>query len=295
MKLLFLKLPTASKDSAPSKAVGVEHSINVGSNVPINQPKYRVAHKDREIIKDQVQDMLKKNVIKHSMSAWASPIVLVDKKDGSIRFCVDYRKLNSITTKDSYPLPRIDDSLAALSGNQFFSGLDLNAGYWQIPMSEKDKDKTAFLTDDGLFEFNVMPFGLTNAPATFQRYMDAVLAGLKWNTLLVYIDDIIVFSKSFEEHLDALGEVFDRLIKASLQLKPSKCQFFQSELLYLGHLVTPNGIGPDPAKIKAIVSMKHPTNVSEVSSFLGMAGYYRNYIANFSRKCKILYELTKKR
>jgi len=145
--------------------------------------------------------MIHNKVIEPSKSPWSFPIVLVPKKDGTIRFCVDYRRLNDITKKDSYALPRIDSSLAMLSGNQFFSSLDLAAGYFQIPMDEKDKEKTAFITDSGLWQFNVMPFGLTNGPATFQRYMDAVMAGLKWNILLIYIDDCLVFSKTFEDHL----------------------------------------------------------------------------------------------
>jgi hypothetical protein len=197
-----------------------------------------------------------------------------------------------VTVKDVYALPRVDDSLATLSGNKYFSGLDLFNGYWQIPMAEADKDKTAFITDDGLFEFNVMPFGLTNAPATFQRYMDAILAGLKWNSLLVYIDDIIIFSKTFEDHLHDLEVVLDRLILHNLQLKSSKCHLFQTTLTYLGYVVSENGISPDPAKLTAITAMKRPANITELKSFLGMCSYYRIFIKNFSIKCRPLHELT---
>ena len=153
--------------------------------------------------------MLAKDVIQRSNSPWASPIVLVQKKDGSTRFCVDYRKVNSITRKDAYPLPRVDDTLDTLSGSCWFTTLDLISGYWQVELEEKDKEKTAFSTPDGLFEFNVMPFGLCNAPATFQRLMDMVLAGLQWTDCLVYIDDIIVVGKTFPQHLQHLTQVFD--------------------------------------------------------------------------------------
>lgn len=160
--------------------------------------------KERCTIDEQVNDMLKRGVIRPSNSPWASPVVLVTKKDGSIRFCVDYRRLNSITRKDVYPLPRIDDALDSLQGAEFFSSLDLRSGYWQVPMAEADRAKTAFITPDGLYEFNVMPFGLCNAPATFERMMDSILRGLKWKTCLCYLDDIVVFSPDFDTHLRRL-------------------------------------------------------------------------------------------
>ena len=194
---------------------------------------------------------------------------------------------------DSYALPRIDDALASLSGNKYFTSLDLYSGYYQIPMNENDKEKTAFITDSGLWHFNVLSFGLTNAPATFQRYMDAVLAGLKWNTLLVYIDDVLIFSPTFESHLKDVETVLDRLIDANLQLKPSKCHFFQRELVYLGHLVSADGIRPDPKKIQAILDMPIPSDVTGVRSFIGMCGFYRGYVSNFTKICEPLYGLIK--
>jgi hypothetical protein len=177
-----------------SVATNVYHKIDTGNSNPINSQPYRVSPAERKNIQEQIADMLSKGVISTSKSPWASPVVLVSKKDGSMRFCVDYRKLNSVTVKDVYPIPRIDDSLAALSGAQYFSAVDIFSGYWQIPMHPESRHKTAFTTETGLFQFNVMPFGLCNAPATFQRFMDAVMSGLKWNCLLVYIDDIIIFS-----------------------------------------------------------------------------------------------------
>ena len=169
----------------------------------------------------QVQQMLASDVIRPSNSPWASPVVMVNKKDGSLRFCVDFRQLNAATVKDAYPLPRIDDLLDALHGARWFSTLDLKSGYWQVPIMERDKEKTAFRTSSGqLYEFNQVPFGLCNAPATFSRLMDRVLSGLHWETCLFYFDDIIVFSSTWEEHLARLRQVFERLRHADLKLGP---------------------------------------------------------------------------
>ena len=167
--------------------------------------------------------MLDNDVIQPSKSPWSSPVVLRHKKDGSIRFCIDYRDLNHVTKKDVYPLPRIDDALHALGRAKYFSTFDLASGYWQVPIDKKDREKTAFICHKGLYEFKVMPFGLCNAPGTFQRYMDLVFAGINWVSMLVYLDDIIVFSSSFEEHLIHLEKVFKRISNANLKLKASKC------------------------------------------------------------------------
>ena len=271
----------------------VTHHIDVGTNKPINQMPYRVSPKERKIIESEIERMLDEEIIEPSNSPWASPVVLVSKKDGSVRFCVDYRKVNLLTTRDVYPLPRIDDCLAALSGGRFFSTLDLTAGYNQLPMDPMSKDKTAFISIAGLYQYKVMPFGLTNSPATFQRFMDAVLAGLKWKSLLCYMDDICVFSTSFENHIDDLKSVFLRLRDAKLKLKPSKCHLFQREIKFLGHLITDKGILPDPNKIKAIMEIKIPDNVTKLQSFLGIVGYYRKFVPNFATLCQCLYELTR--
>jgi predicted aspartyl protease len=271
----------------------VTHHIDVGMNKPVNQMPYRVSPKERRIIESEIERMLDEDIIEPSNSPWASPVVLVSKKDGSVRFCVDYRKVNLLTTRDVYPLPRTDDCLAALSGGRFFSTLDLTAGYNQLPMDPLSKDKTAFISIAGLYQFKVLPFGLTNAPATFQRFMDAVLAGLKWKNLLCYMDDICVFSTTFENHLDDLKSVFMRLREAKLKLKPSKCHLFQKEIKFLGHLITDKGILPDPNKIKAIMEIKIPDNITKLQSFLGIVGYYRKFVPNFATLCKGLYELTR--
>eukprot|EP00923_Selenidium_pygospionis_P004728 GHVN01007816.1.p1 GENE.GHVN01007816.1~~GHVN01007816.1.p1 ORF type:complete len:363 (-),score=7.78 GHVN01007816.1:84-1172(-) len=189
----------------------VEHEIPTGMAKPISQPPRRVAPMEREIINEQEQEMLNQGIIERSRSAWASPVVLAPKPGGKWRFCIDYRKLNNITAKDVYPLPRIDDCLNAMEGMRYFSTFDLLSGYWQVKVADQDKDKTAFVSPNGLFQFRRMPFGLCNAPATFQRLMDFVLAGIKWQSCLVYLDDVVVFSRTADDHFRHLEELFQRL------------------------------------------------------------------------------------
>ena len=247
----------------------------------------------------QVQQMLSSGVIRPSNSPWASPVVMVKKKDGSLRFCVDFRQLNVATIKDAHPIPRIDDLLDALHGARWFTTLDLKSGYWQVPIQEQDKEKTAFRTNSGqLFEFNQVPFGLCNAPATFSRLMDRVLAGLHWETCLFYLDDIIVFAATWEEHLARLGQVFDRLRHTQLKLGAEKCTFAAKEVSYLGHRVTSEGLLPDPTLLVAIREIAPPPpppkTATEVRSFLGLAGYYWRYVKNFSAIAGPLHALTRK-
>ena len=188
-------------ESTRGTAVGVEHRIELTNERLFSHAPRRLSPAERQTVDKMTAEMIRDDVVEPSESPWASPIVLVNRKDGSVRFCVDYRRLNKVTKRDVYPLPRIDDLLNALEGMRYFSSLDLKSGYWQIPMAEHDKEKTAFITPGGLYQFRVMPFGLTNAPATFQRMMDLVLAGIKWQHCLVYLDDVLVFSRSFDEHL----------------------------------------------------------------------------------------------
>ena len=217
------------------------------------------------------------------------------KKDGSLRFCVNFRQLNAATVKDAHPLPRIDDLLDALHGAKWFSTLDLKSGYWQVPITEQDKAKTAFRTSSGqLFEFNQVPFGLCNAPATFSRLMDRVLAGLHWETFIFYLDDIIVFSSTWEEHLARLRQVFKRLTHANLKLEADKCTFAAKEVNYLGHRVTEEGLLPDSSLLAAIREIPPPKTATEVRSFLGLAGYYRRYVKGFAAIAAPLHALTRK-
>ncbi|UYV73003.1 hypothetical protein LAZ67_10001459 [Cordylochernes scorpioides] len=218
---------------------------------------YRVSPAERRVIQSEVEKMMEIKIIRPSSSPWASSIILVRKKDGSLRFCVDYRRLNKITKKDVYPLPRIDDALDTLSGSRYFSTMDMRSGYWQIEVDDMDREKTTFITPDGLYEFNVMPIGLCNAPATFERMIDNVLRGLKWDMCLCYLDDIVVYGSTFKEHLT-------RLYK------------------------------PDPEKVKAIVHFPKPRNISETRSFLGLSSYYRRFIKSYANKSRPLKSLLTK-
>ena len=219
---------------------------------------------------------------------------MVRKKDGSLRFYVDFRQLNGATVKDAHPLPRIDDLFDALHGARWFSTLDLKGGYWQVPITECDKAKTSFRTSSGqLYEFNQVPFRLCNAPATFSRLMDRVLSGLHWETCLFYLDDIIVFSSTWEEHLARLRQVFEQLRHANLKLGAEKCTFAAKEVSYLGHRVTEEGLLPDSSLLAAIREIPPPKTVTE-GSFLGLAGYYRRDVKNFAAIAGPLHALTRK-
>ena len=272
----------------------IQHEIDTGDARPIKQRPYRVSNSQRVEIDRHISNMLNQNIIQVSASPWSSPVVLVQKKDGTTRFCVDYRKLNAVTRKDSFPLPRIDDALDSLSGSKFFSTLDLQSGYHQVAMHPNSKDKTAFISHSGLYEFNVLRFGLTNAPPNFQRLMGKVLHGLDWKICLIYIDDIIIFSSTFEEHLHRLALVFTRLREANLKLKPSKCSFASNSVDFLGFVVSSDGILPNPDKIEAVRSFPVPKSVKELRSFLGLSNYYRRFVEGFSKIASPLNRLTRK-
>ena len=215
----------------------IEHCIDTANARPIRRHPYRVSPKERQVIADHVKEMMDKGIIRPSSSPWAFPVVLAKKKNGDWRFCVDYRALNDVTVSDSYPLPRLDDVIERLAGARYFSSLDMAGGFWQIPIREKDKEKTAFVTPEGLYEFNRMPFGLKNAPPGFQRLMNRLFGHLMWQYCLVYIDDLLVFSKTFDEHLANLRVVFEILRKAHLLLQPPKCGFGLHETGYVGYVV----------------------------------------------------------
>lgn len=284
----------STSDSDIGQTDLTEHDIVTTDQIPIKQPPRRLPKCSEEEVDRQVQDLLAREKITCSSSPWSSPIVLVAKKDGTKRLCVDYRKLNDKTVKDAYVIPVINNMLSNLSGASWFNTFDLSSGYWQVKMSEGAKLKSAFCTRQGLFQWDIMPFGLTNAPGTFQRLMDRVLAGLSWKIAMVYLDDIIVIGKSVDECLINMGQVFERLSKAGLKLKPKKCFILQKHVKYLGYIVSDAGIQTDPEKVDKVLQWPEPENISELRSLLGLASYYRRHLPQFATVCKPLYKLCEK-
>ena len=227
--------------------------------------------------------MLRDGVIEPSNSEWASPVVLVPKKDGQLRFCVDYRRLNAVTVRDSYPIPRMDEYIDSLGESTVFTTLDCNSGYWQIPVAPRDREKTTFVCHSGLYQYRRMPFGLTNAPATFQRTLDIILAPYKWSSCLVYLDDVIIFSKDVESHFSHVERVLSALRSAGVTLKLAKCDWFTSTVKYLGHVIQPGTLGIDPVATKALRNLEHPRTQTELRSFLGLCNVYRRFIRDYTR------------
>ena len=272
----------------------VQHVIETEGHPPIKQPIRRLPFVRRAKVSEMVDDMLARGVIQPSASAWSSPIVLVPKKNGDLRFCVDYRRLNKVTRKDVYPLPRIDDILDTLGGTRYFSSLDLCSGYWQIELDPESRPKSAFVTHRGLHEFVRLPFGLCNGPSTFQRLMEIVLSGLAWKNCFVYIDDVLVCSQTFDDHLAHLQQVFDRLRSANLRLNAKKCVLLKDEVHYLGHVVSQAGIYPSSSNVTKVKDYPTPADVSQVRQFLGLASYYRRFIKNFSKIAAPLNALLRK-
>ncbi len=272
----------------------LKHRIYTNQPVPIKQKPYRMSPGKQALVKEQLEEMLARGIVEPSCSGWASPVVLVPKKDATKRFCVDYRELNAITDSDAYPLPNITEILESLAGAAIFSTIDLNSGYWQVSMDHSSKAKTAFITPSGLFQFNVMPFGLKNAPATFQRLMETVLRELRGKQCFVYIDDIIVYSSNLSQHFQDLQIFLNRLQGAGLTINLKKSKFCLQEIAFLGHVVTTQGIKADPNKIEAIRSYPVPTNLKEVQRFLGLAGWYHRFVPNFSQIAEPINALKKK-
>ncbi|XP_038141331.1 uncharacterized protein LOC119783754 [Cyprinodon tularosa] len=274
-------------------AKGVEHHIRLHDSRPFRESSRRLAPADIDDVRRHIQQLLAAGIITESRSPYASPIVVVRKKNGSIRICIDYRTLNNRTIPDQYTMPRIDDALDSLSGSKWFSVLDLRSGYYQIEMAPEDKEKTAFICPLGFYQFERMPQGITGAPATFQRLMEKAVGDMHLLEALVYLDDIIIFGKTLEEHEQRLLKVLDRLEEVGLKVSIDKCQFCQPEVKYVGHIVSASGIATDPDKVEVVNDWKEPTHLKPLRSFLEFCSYYRRFIANYSAIVRPLSELTK--
>ena len=261
---------------------------------PVSMAPYRMSASELSELKKQLEELLEKNFIRPSVSPWGAPVLLVKKKDGSMRLCVDYRQLNKVTIKNKYPLPRIDDLMDQLIGASVFSKIDLRSGYHQIKVKDEDVQKTAFRTRYGHYEYSVMPFGVTNAPGVFMEYMNRIFHEYLDRFVVVFIDDILVYSKSVADHAEHLRIVLEVLKERKLYAKLSKCEFWLKEVSFLGHVISDGGISVDPSKVEAVLQWDTPKSATEVRSFLGLAGYYRKFIEGFSKLALPLTKLTGK-
>ena len=273
----------------------VECDIDTGSHPPIKQRAYRVPLNKRKIIDKEIDNMLKLGVIQPSKSNWASPVTVQPKKGGEHRFCIDFRKVNDITTEEIAAIPRIDEIFDELGKAKFFTALDLKSAYWQVPLTKRSRHKTAFICHKGLFEFLRMPFGVRNAPALFQRSMSQVLQKFIGTSCFVYLDDIVIYSETLEEHIQHVDEILSALEEANLKLKPSKCSWFQDKIKLLGFSISQKGIESDPEKVIAIRNLKNPTTIKQLRSFLGSTNYFRSLIKNYAKKTEPLNRLLKKK
>ncbi|XP_047039644.1 uncharacterized protein LOC124644376 [Helicoverpa zea] len=273
-----------------------EHRIDTGEHPPISVPPYRLTPAKKELMRQEIEKMLKDDIIEECESAWCSPALLVPKANGSIRFCVDYRRLNAVTKTDHYPMPLIDELLQSTKRNCYMSTLDLRSGYWQVSVNEQDRDKTAFISPLGTFRFKRMPFGLKNAPSTFQRLIDRLrsCSSLANVTILAYLDDLLIISEGFQQHLEDLRSVFSRLREFKLRVNRDKCVFARGSVQYLGHVITQQGISPDPDKVKAVLDMHEPNNLKHLRTFLQTCSWFRKFIPNFSAVAEPLTRLTRK-
>ena len=261
----------------PARGVGHSIPIEPGAPPPF-RPMYRLSPVELQEVKAKLSDLIEKGLVEPSSSPYGAPILFVAKKDGSLRMVQDYRYLNKITIKNRYPLPRIDDLLDSISGAKYFSSLDLTSGYYQIRITDEDVPKTAFRTPFGLYQFKVLTFGLTNAPATFQSVMNDMLREFVNDFVVVYLDDILIYSKSAEEHERHLRKVLQKLREHKFYANLKKCEFMKQEIAFLGHIVGVNGIKVDPRKVQAVSEWEVPKDVHGVRSFLGLANYFRRFL-----------------
>ncbi|XP_059424715.1 retrovirus-related Pol polyprotein from transposon 17.6 isoform X1 [Carassius carassius] len=276
---LLQKYPTLFSD-IPGRTTVLSHDIDVGNSVPIKQHPYRVNPAKREIMKTEVDYLLKNGLAVPSQSPWSSPCLLVPKPDSTFRFCTDYRKVNSISKPDSFPLPRMEDCVDKVGSSKFVTKLDLLKGYWQVPLTARACEISAFVTPDNFLQYNCMAFGMRNAPATFQRLMQKVLSGLC--DCEAYLDDIVVYSGDWEGHIRSLERVFSRLSNAKLTLNLAKCEFAKAVVTYLGKKVGQGCVRPVTAKVAAVIEFPAPITKRQLRRFLGMAGYYRGFCKNFA-------------
>ena len=273
----------------------VEFTIDlIPETEPISIPPYRMAPAELRELKAQLEELLSKGFIQPSISPWGALVLFVKKKDGSLRLCIDYKQMNRVTICNQYPLPRIDELFDQLQGSRVYSKIDLRSGYHQLMVQESDAPKTAFRTRYEHYEFLVMPFGLTNAPASFLDLMNQVLQPYLNRFVIIFIDDILVYSGSSDEHLEHLRIVLQTLRERKLYAKWSKCQFWLDMVAFLCHVISVEGVSVGPHKIEAVVNWKPPNNVSEVRSFLRLAGYYRKFVEGFSKIAAPLTKLTRK-
>ena len=266
-----------------------EHIIELMDDEPFKERFWRIAPPLLEEVRENLQDMLDGGAIRPSKSPWCNAIVLVRKKDGTLQFCIDFRKLNARTKKDLFPLPHMQETMESMVGARFFSSMDLKSGFWQVRMSEKSRQYTAFTVGSlGMYEFLWMPYRLCNVPAMFQRLMQNCLGELNLPYALVYLDEVIVYSKTEEDHLRRLQAVFERFYEHGLKLKPLKCCFLHKQITFLGHEVSAEGMKPGNLNLKGIAEMAPPANYTEVRRFLGMTGFFRRFIKNYARITKPL-------
>ena len=269
-----------------------EHIIELLDTEPFKEWFCRIAPPLVEEVWEHLQEMLDGGTFCPSQSLWCNMVVLVRKKNGGLQFCIDFRRLNSQTKKDAYPLPRMQETMESMEGAQFFSTMDLKSGFWQVKMAKDSQQYTAFTVGSmGVYEFLRMPYRLCNAPATFQRLMQNCLGELNLTYALIYLDDVIVFSWTEEEHLHHLRVVFGRFLEHGLKLKPSKCHFLQDEIMFLGHEISADGMRPGTANLKAIAEMAPPKTYTEIRQFTGMTGFFRRFIKGYSKIAKPLNDL----
>uniref|UniRef100_A0A096M9Z4 ribonuclease H n=1 Tax=Poecilia formosa TaxID=48698 RepID=A0A096M9Z4_POEFO len=264
----------------PGRTHLIEHDVDVGDAKPIKQRFYRVNLEKRKHLNAEVDYMLRTGIAEPSMSSWASPCILVPKPDNTLRFCSDFRKLNAVTKPDCSPLPRMDDCVDQVGSANFVSKFDLLKGYWQVPLTQRAREVSAFVTPTGLFSYTVMPFGLRNAPATFQRLMNRVVGDM--TGCAVYLDDVVVYSDTWEEHVERIRELFTRLAGARLTINLAKCEFGRATVTYLGRVVGHGEVRPVAAKVQAVEQFPVPATKRELMRFLGLVGYYRCFCRNFS-------------